>query len=313
MNPALKVFGPLLIGAFINTILYGVCVVQFYIYYQKYKRDSKRIRYLVLYLFIMETINTIIIVGVVFEPLVLNFGNPQVFIAAPRMIPLDALSTVLISTPVQFFAAWRIKVIGQSIVLPLIIGFLGACAFIGATTLSVCVLLDSRWASFGRLDHPTIVWLTASAVVDVLITGSLFWSLRRRKTGIKATDDRVSKIVRATIQTGLITTIFASLDLILVLTVKGITVNFVWDLPLSKLYVNSLLSTLNVRDGWNGNLAIPSSGDPDPGPNTRIVKPVRLTSIAFVSNTSMTTRFDEDDIELGSLKSAGADHKKDFV
>jgi len=27
--------------------------------------------------------------------------------------------------------------------------------------------------------------------------------------------------------------------------------NFIWDLPLSKLYTNSLLSTLNSRAGWN--------------------------------------------------------------
>ena len=27
--------------------------------------------------------------------------------------------------------------------------------------------------------------------------------------------------------------------------------NFIWDLPLSKLYTNSLLSTLNARAGWN--------------------------------------------------------------
>lgn len=40
-------FGPMLIGVFINMILYGVLVVQAWAYYQTYKRDAIWIKYFV--------------------------------------------------------------------------------------------------------------------------------------------------------------------------------------------------------------------------------------------------------------------------
>jgi len=286
-------------------------VVQCYIYYRTYKRDVKAIRYLVLYLFIMETCNTIINIGLVFEPLVLNFGNPQAFITAPRLLFLDAMSTVLISTPVQYFAAWRIYVVGESIVMPIVITFFGTCSFIGGCALSIAVSILHEWAVFKRFEGAAITWLLGSAVADVLITISLCWSLHRWRTGVKATDDKVSKIVRLTMQTGLLTTIFALLDVIVAVTVHGIALNFVWDLALSKLYTNSLLSTLNARDSWNGNLAVPSgelsggllSGQDRTRPSTR------LSKLAFRSNVGAGLQVDEDDVELGSSDSA---HLKNF-
>lgn len=310
-NASLALFGPLLIGAFLNTILYGVCVVQCYTYYQKYKRDARPIRYLVLYLFIMETCNTAFNIALVFDPLVLNFGNPQSFVTAPKFLFLDAISTVSISTPVQFFAAWRIYVVSESIIMPLIIGFFGTCSFIGGCALSIAVSILRDLAGFKRFQGAAITWLSASAAADLLITASLCWSLYRWKTGMQATDDKVSKIVRLTMQTGLLTTTFALLDIIVATTVRGIDLNFAWDLALSKLYTNSLLSTLNARDGWNGNLAVPSSnlmGGRLSG-QVRTSQATKLSTLAFRQNIAAGMQIDEDDVELGSLESA---HQKGF-
>ncbi|KAJ3487853.1 hypothetical protein NLJ89_g11674 [Agrocybe chaxingu] len=135
--------------------------------------------------------------------------------------------------------------------MPIIIVILGTCSLVGGVTLTVLVIHEREWAAFTKFEPAVITWLGASAVADVLITASLSWSLSRRKTGIKATDDKVTKIIRLTVQTGLVTAIFATLDVVIFVTVKGTTLNFLWDFPLSKLYTNALLSTLNARAGWN--------------------------------------------------------------
>ncbi|KAF4614430.1 hypothetical protein D9613_003522 [Agrocybe pediades] len=239
--------GPLLLGAILNAMLYGVSAIQCFMYYRRFKRDPTWIRYFVLYLFIMESINTIFDIGLVFEPLVLNFGDPVAYTRTPAMIIPDAVVTVLLSTPVQYFIAWRIKIVSRSWIMPSIIIFFGTCSFIGGVAVSVSAAIIRERIKLARVEPALIVWLASSATADVIITASLTWSLRKRRTGHKATDEQVARIILLTIQTGALTSLFALTDFFLFVFLPQTNINFVFDLPLSKLYTNSLLSTLNAR------------------------------------------------------------------
>ncbi|KAL0949029.1 hypothetical protein HGRIS_009124 [Hohenbuehelia grisea] len=78
MPPSIPMlFGPMLLGVMLNTALFGIMVVQALIYYQTYKRDAAWIRYFILYLFIVETANTILNITLIYEPLVTRFGKPE--------------------------------------------------------------------------------------------------------------------------------------------------------------------------------------------------------------------------------------------
>lgn len=79
-----------------------------------------------------------------------------------------------------------------------------------------------------------------------LSSAALVYTLRKSRTGFAGTDDIVSRLVRSTIQTGMLTSMFAFIDLILFLASTS-TLHLVFNLPLAKLYVNTLLSTLNAR------------------------------------------------------------------
>ncbi|KZP33396.1 hypothetical protein FIBSPDRAFT_1035981 [Athelia psychrophila] len=73
----------------------------------------------------------------------------------------------------------------------------------------------------------------------------------KSKTGFSSTsNDIVNKIIRLTVQTGAITAIWAAIDLIVYLTDNTGT-HLIFNVPLSKLYSNSLMSSLNTRKGWN--------------------------------------------------------------
>ncbi|KAJ7617070.1 hypothetical protein FB45DRAFT_1104189 [Roridomyces roridus] len=262
-------FGPLLLGVLLNTLLYGVLLVQSYIYYHRYQRDRPWFRYLVLYLLIMETANWVSDIGLIYEPLILRYGDqhllldsrtaalmrvfvgkPEALITSPVMLRPDAVMTVLISMPIQIFVAWRVRVITNSTILPAIICLLAIVALGGGISVTTMVTLRPNFSQFGEFHPEVITWLAASAACDVFLTGSLVISLWVRKgprNNPISTDSYLNKIIRLTVQTGAITAAASLADMILYIAMPDSTMNFLIDFPLSKLYSNSLVSTLNTR------------------------------------------------------------------
>ncbi|KAJ7849349.1 hypothetical protein B0H14DRAFT_3668525 [Mycena olivaceomarginata] len=240
------IFGPMLIGVLLNTMLYGIMIVQAFLYYSRYKGDRPWFRYLVLYLVLAETANWVCDVGIVYEPLIIRYGTPEA-LQSPLLLRADGVLTVLISTPVQLFIAWRIRVVTRSYVLPGFIALLAIISFGGGLATSLIVSLFPASEKITKFRTEIIIWLVSSTVCDVVLTVSLVASLWTRKTNMISTDSYVNKIIRLSIQTGFVTAAGALLDLILFLSVTNSTFNFMFDFPLSKLYTNALISTLNAR------------------------------------------------------------------
>ncbi|KAF7761964.1 hypothetical protein Agabi119p4_9956 [Agaricus bisporus var. burnettii] len=95
MPPSISLlFGPILIGALINAILYGVLVVQSLIYFQTYKKDNGWLKCLVFYLFTVETINSGLIIALVYEPLILKYGQSEAMSYFPLRKSNTSLSRV---------------------------------------------------------------------------------------------------------------------------------------------------------------------------------------------------------------------------
>jgi len=74
-------------------------------------------------------------------------------------------------------------------------------------------------------------------------------SLHRHRAGTKRSDKLVDKIIRMTIQTGALTTVFVNMDMFLYLF-DPTGLHFVLGFFIAKLYINSFLATLNARKGW---------------------------------------------------------------
>ncbi|KAF5383041.1 hypothetical protein D9615_004797 [Tricholomella constricta] len=244
-------FGPMLIGVFFNMILYGVLIVQVYNYYQMYKKDVSWIRYLVLYLFIVESANTAFDMFIVYEPLILRYGDPDGTKYFPTLFATEPIVIVAVSFPIQLFFAWRINVLTKSIWIPSIIVLLATVSLAGGIWTGVMIAILRLFAKKPELHNPALVWFLSGCVADVLITATLVYTLSKRRTGFVATDDTISKIMRMTVQTGMLTAFFAVGDVIFFMTLPRTALNFLWDLALSKLYSNCLLSTLNARASLN--------------------------------------------------------------
>lgn len=85
------------------------------------------------------------------------------------------------------------------------------------------------------------------AVVDVLIAASLCTLLQRSRTGFKKSDSMISKLMLFTVNTGLLTSIFAVLSLATFLAYPNTLIYVTFFFCLGRLYSNSLLASLNCR------------------------------------------------------------------
>ncbi|KAJ7726458.1 hypothetical protein B0H14DRAFT_2641084 [Mycena olivaceomarginata] len=212
--------GPLLIGVLLNTMLYGILIVQAFLYYSRYTRS---------YTFsIVETANWTTKYrandnpakpqALSISPFMLRLGkNSIVFLcnAEGLLSPdaVDAILTVAISLPVQLFIAWRIRVLTHSSIMPVIITILALVAFAGGLAMTTMVSLHPDFASF------IVYWTRKSNVMNVITESTDSYVVKIFQANVVSTDSYLNKLIRLTVQTGVITATAALLDMILVLAV----------------------------------------------------------------------------------------------
>ncbi|KDR69702.1 hypothetical protein GALMADRAFT_77361 [Galerina marginata CBS 339.88] len=227
--------GPLLIGIGFNAILLGVMCTQVYLYYSSLRRsvDPLWIKIFVACLFFCDIINTAFNFAGLYIGLIEHYGQSSNI----------RLFKGLIVAAVQFFYAWRIFKLTRSWVFPLIILATSVMGGVGAIITTVKVVLVPSLAELENSKVVLGIWLASEALADVLITVILVTHLR---TGMKQTDLLIDRIIRITIQTGMITAVVAALDLFLYLF-DPTGLHLIFNYMLCKLYSNSLMSTLNSR------------------------------------------------------------------
>ncbi|KAJ7574898.1 hypothetical protein C8J56DRAFT_977791 [Mycena floridula] len=246
-----EIYGPLLVGVLFSTLLYGANVIQAFSYYEKSKRDSVWIRGLVLFLFFSVTLGTVFNMLAVYQPLVQQFGQMRALKESPVYLRTDPIMTAIVSMPVQTFMAWRIMIITQTRLWSCIIATTAMVSFGASLFCTINVSFKPDFAQFSEFRAAPLTWLFASALADVMITGVLVHSLRVRRSGFNASlDAHLNRIIRLTVQTGALTAVFALSDALVFLILKNSTIFFSWDLSLSRLYLITVLSSLNARDSF---------------------------------------------------------------
>ncbi|VDC00701.1 unnamed protein product [Peniophora sp. CBMAI 1063] len=251
-NFALVAHGPIFIGTILNVCLYGISIAQTYMYMQTYKKDRVWMKILVGFIFLADTLNAVFDVEYTYSSLVLHYNDPEAIQKATWVFATDPALTSIVGTTVQLFFAWRVMVLTRSYVATglLVVGSIISC--LGGIATSIAIGIIPEWEMFQKFEVPVIIWLTVSALVDTSITGIMVWHLRKSKRGFKHSNDMLDRIIRLTVQTGLITSLWAVVDLIVFLSIPT-GLHLIFNFPLSKLYSNSLLSSLNSRQGWKLN------------------------------------------------------------
>ncbi|ETW75694.1 hypothetical protein HETIRDRAFT_119090 [Heterobasidion irregulare TC 32-1] len=255
INFARTIQGPIIVGAFLNLILYGVFLAQAHQYLSMFKRDRSWLKILIAYLVVGETVNSVFVMFYSYDRLVNHFA-----------FGVDKLWSAVIICLFAFVAC------------------VGAIGVLVAATVAAPTPVDS--ANFRPI---IILWLTFSVAADTMITVILCHHLQTHKTGFSETDNMINKIIQFTVQTGLITSLCAIIDLILYLTEKT-GHHLIFNLPLAKLYTISLLSSLNSRQGWQLSSHVESNMDHMSGRKEACHLPTTTIGISFATVSELPER-----------------------
>ncbi|KAF5352264.1 hypothetical protein D9758_011957 [Tetrapyrgos nigripes] len=187
-NPPINIsliLGPVVVSTLVNALLAGICMVQFLEYYDSRIKDGLIITGLVIWVVVVDTFSSCTSSYLLWHYAVDNFGNKIGLLSTPWQYNTIAVSTTLISVPVQFFLAWRIRVFSKSFVL-----------FIVICTLSLAQGGLAFASSIGALGEPNVEanarripvadsWLAIAVACDASITVALSYYLLKSRTGMK--------------------------------------------------------------------------------------------------------------------------------
>ncbi|KAF9473373.1 hypothetical protein BDN70DRAFT_817344 [Pholiota conissans] len=235
-----------------NWALFGVLSIQVYIHSQAFPNDRPILKTLVYGVYLMEMAQTILLTQTGWAMLVQGFGNVEA---------VDEIGTTFISVPligglvgllVQLFYAWRIAIISHKKIIPAIIFFV-RCQSLLSTE---CTNLNDFYRS---LLPPLQIWGGATSFCDVVIAVCMCYYLRKNKGIVSKTQALVSRLVKMTIETGVLTGQFPSMTRTLP-SVSIVSLIFYYSaglrnfsyfvVPLSmqgKLYSTTMLAVLNSR------------------------------------------------------------------
>ncbi|KAF9223929.1 hypothetical protein BS17DRAFT_126281 [Gyrodon lividus] len=247
------------VGYLLNFGLLGVLSLQVFIYATRFRRDPRWLHLAVFLVFFLEVFNSALVIYSVIVGA--RIRCLSCLITGQRNYVLNGVSmsetlsiwgfqalcvlTGSSSSLVQAFFAWRIWVLGRSIWIPTVVMVvsLGQCV-----TLMTGGILSSTDPDLGVFDTDgAVIWLIISATCDILITARTIQLLFRGQGGshCKDTQSIIHKLVKLTIETGLVT-VFATILEFLLAQTSGIAHHAVFYF-LSKLYANCFLATLNAR------------------------------------------------------------------
>ncbi|KAF8181272.1 hypothetical protein BJ912DRAFT_1125776 [Pholiota molesta] len=258
-------FGALEIGSWFAVFLFGVVTLQAFIYFERYPDDRLVFKALIACIWCLELGHTTAIICEVYRTTIISWGRVEEVVRFPAL-GVAVLLGGFITTLVQLFFSYRLY-----IVLPKPYNYAGVGTAIAAftrcvmstygggvqqliTTTYIQYIHDFRYFMMGVL--------FLGAAIDATIAGALMFFLlyRRERAPLIRSKRLIDRLLGITIRTGLVTSMAAISVVIVYLAQPNNLIFFAVYMSLSKLYSNSLLSSLNnrksLRDGLGNSFSV---------------------------------------------------------
>ncbi|KAI9453626.1 hypothetical protein BJY52DRAFT_1396831 [Lactarius psammicola] len=250
-----EITAPRMLGVLWNWTLYGVLIVQLYVYSYNFPEDRTLLKLLVYSVFLVETLQTALSGADMYYWFVSGFGNMD-HLASAYVSAFDVpIIGSIVSLTVQFFFVYRIWILSgrSSWFLCLIICLSSTADAVAAFYGGIYTFVLGKFASGRMLKILALTWLSGNALSDILIAGLMLYHLGRRRKDGYFSNHALSRVVRLTVETNVLT---ATVGIIALVTVAVFPDKTWFTCPmaiLGKLYSNTLLVSLNnrisIRDG----------------------------------------------------------------
>ncbi|PAV19224.1 hypothetical protein PNOK_0415700 [Pyrrhoderma noxium] len=302
-------WGALFIFGIITSALWGAGSVQVYLYYDSFwKTDTRWLKTLVFVTWALDTVHQALYVKTLYSVLVSHFGDLGFLLYNSKDTVICNLFTAIICVLVQGFYIIRIWILSKRNYI-----FTVTCSVLSIAQLTMTIIYFGK--SIGiefAVEIETIVAIaravtSISAVTDSVIAASMVFLLMRSRTGFAQTDSLVQRIVIYTMGTGLTTGICEITSFILAFASPTTFFYIAFFLALPKLYLNSMMTSLNSRKGARSRSRSNTSELSSSSLRGAQTFPVNVQFMSIgesgtVSNVKANSN--ADDIELGNVPQA---------
>ncbi|KAF8592161.1 hypothetical protein K439DRAFT_389229 [Ramaria rubella] len=240
-------YGAAMVGLLVTCFLSGIMTLQTHLYFQRSRKDHWNLKLLVATVWTIDMIHLGTISGFVYHFVISNWGNQAVIGQSIWELGLEEMLNTWITFIVQMFFIHRINVLSKYNRWTLIPLYLLAFIQLGFGTgggiksmlpQTVGHLASTRWRA--------AIWLISGAVNDILIASILCYYLWHERTVMS--QRLVDQLIAYAINTGLLTSILAFIDIGCFIAMPGNYIHLAFNFVLGRVYTNSLLASLNMRE-----------------------------------------------------------------
>ncbi|KAJ7207509.1 hypothetical protein GGX14DRAFT_567455 [Mycena pura] len=281
--------GATIAGCMVSVGLSAVVGFQTFLYFQIFPTDSLRYKLLVGWVWLFDAAHTILICTSIWQYAVNNFNNPDFVVdIVPTLavhisflqhlrvlrgylLQIAVAMTAITTLTVNVFYGWRIHKMSNgnwvltSLISALLVVRTGMKSAYEsdvdlanrfhlqglAFVTTVEMILTKTFSNFNdNFIHVLTAGLSTSAATDIVISLARYYYLRNLQRGYPGTQEMVDAVLVFTINDGCLTcgVVIAAIACLL-----HMPTNFVWlgiYFSIAKLYSNSVLATLNLRNWY---------------------------------------------------------------
>ncbi|KAJ3871570.1 hypothetical protein F5051DRAFT_457041 [Lentinula edodes] len=247
-SPLAPTYGIWLASMFLATILYGMGLLQAWLYFHWYSKDHLGVKLTVLALILFETFQITTFFAATYDTLIHDFGNVPALFIITWMDSAQLIAGYMSAFTVQIYFGYCLYLLNKKQVFVTGLIMVLALTQIGAGIAQT--VRTTMIGSFLEIDNTKQITSLQSAsalACDVVITTALYMTLRSKRTQVKATNTVLQTLMINAVNRGVLTAVAAAINLILFLALPGTFYFFLGLMTSSKLYMNSMLATLNTR------------------------------------------------------------------
>ncbi|KLO13765.1 hypothetical protein SCHPADRAFT_345249 [Schizopora paradoxa] len=238
-------------GSVVSAVLYGCVVVQGYIYFSGYPKDSWSLKSFVGGMIVLDGVITILTAESFNDVLIKKFGNASGLLVMTDSILAEYILTWFVVTISQIFYASRVYIVNKRVwYIPATIVFLALASQAVILVLFVRLFQEHRLVTnLSKHEFVIMSCLTGSmsSAADVIATTAMCYFLSSYRSGFRRTRQFIKTLLFYTVNRG----VMVAVCQITILITFAIKPTDLWWLPphfcLSKFHVFTLVALLNTR------------------------------------------------------------------
>ncbi|KIK65963.1 hypothetical protein GYMLUDRAFT_93758 [Collybiopsis luxurians FD-317 M1] len=238
------------IGTLVAVLLFGATTVQSYLYYERYPKDHKLIKFMVASVWLLELGHTICICHALYTMTISWYAQPQLLAVPPVSLDLSILINAFIGPVEQAWFTRRLYVFSKNLWLTAICCLLSFARLIASVAYSAVALQRLNIVVF-ELKYWWILTIIVvlGSVNDLILACSLGWYLyMNKKKNVARVAKLLDRLILWAVETSAITTVATVAMMICFFTMPWNFIYIAVYVCLAKVYANALLASLNARE-----------------------------------------------------------------